>query len=273
MSTYEAQKLTDPRLPFIFHDTYRPNKLHVQPDNWHENIEILYFDKGEADVSLNERHIAVKAGDTVVVNSNCLHSINSSAELHYYCLIIHRSFCLANYFDTNLIVFEELFRDEVIAQKMAALAKEYEKPSAPFHVQLIRSLVLDICAHLCQNHSRPERVPETESHLLSCIKQALGHIHTNYNRNLSLDEIADLVGLSKFYFAREFRRVTGYTLIAYVNLIRCEKAKKLLSENRLSVGAIGEECGFSNQSYFTKIFTAYTGRRPGEYRKSKLISE
>ena len=273
MSVYEAQKAMNPKLPFIFHNTYRPAKLHSQPDNWHENIELLCFVKGTADVSLNERHITVEAGDTVIVNSNYLHSITSDNELHYYCLIIDRSFCLANYFDTNLIAFEEVIRDKEISEKMALLAKEYENPNEPYSLQVIRSLVLDIATRICRSFSRSERLPETESHLLSCIKQALGYIHTNYKENISLDEIAELVGLSKYYFAREFRRVTGYTLIAYTNLIRCERAKKLLVENRLSIGVIGEECGFSNQSYFTKIFTAYTGRRPGEYRKSKITQK
>ena len=153
---------------------------------------------------------------------------------------------------------------------MHLLVDEFEDLQKAHRVQTIRAYVLDICARLCRYYSTSERVPETESHLLSCIKQALGYIHTNYRKNISLDEIAELVGLSKYYFAREFRRVTGYTLVAYINLIRCEKAKKLLAEASLSVGVISEECGFSNQSYFTKIFTSYTGRRPGEYRRSKI---
>ena len=270
MATYEAQKIQDPSLPFIFHNTHRPNMPHSQPDNWHKNIEILTFVKGRADVSLNERHISVKAGDTVIVNSNCLHSVNSSEELVYYCLIIDHSFCLQNYFDTSKMAFKELICDREIFDKMALLADEFENPNEPYRTQMIRAHVLEICARLCRFYSAADAASDTESHLLSCIKRALGHIHNNYKANISLDEIAELVGLSKFYFAREFRRITGYTLIAYINLVRCEKAKKLLAENHLSVGVISEECGFSNQSYFTKIFTSYTGRRPSEYRRTKI---
>ena len=272
MATYEAQKITDPTLPFIFHNTHRPNMPHSQTDNWHKNIEILTFIKGSADVNLNERHLTVTAGDTVVVNSNCLHSVTSSEELVYYCLIIDHAFCLQNYFDTSKMVFTELIRDEEVFHKMSLLAEEFGNEETPYRTLMIRAHILEICAHLCRFYSSEEKIEASETHLLSCIKMALGHIHTNYKGNISLDEIAELVGLSKFYFAREFRRITGYTLVAYINLVRCEKAKKMLSENRLSVGVISEECGFSNQSYFTKIFTAYTGRRPGEYRKSKIQS-
>ena len=101
---------------------------------------------------------------------------------------------------------------------------------------------------------------------MSCIKQAIGLIRSDASRDLSLDEVANFVGLSKYYFAREFRRVTGYTFVSYVNLTRCEKAKALLTQNEMSIGEIGRACGFSNQSYFTRTFRAYTGRLPGVYR-------
>lgn len=270
MSIYEAQKIMDPTLPFIFHNTHRPNKPHSQPDNWHKNIEILTFIKGTAEVNLNERRVTVSAGDTVIVNSNCLHSVTSCEELVYYCLIVDHAFCLQNYFDTSKMFFKEVIRDEHITEKMHRIADEFDDQDASYRTQSIRALVLDVCAHLCRHYSSEERESIADTHLLSCIKQALGYIHIHYKENISLDEIAELVGLSKFYFAREFRRVTGYTLVSYINLVRCERAKKLLKENNLSVGVISEECGFSNQSYFTKIFTSYTGRRPGEYRKSKI---
>lgn len=268
MSIYESQKSINPAFPFIFHDTFRGGCPHSQPDNWHENIEILAFVKGEAEVKLNDKHISVAEGDIIVVNANHLHSVNSCAELHYYCLIVDHSFCLANQFDTNKMVFFEKIRDRDIFSKMRLIAEEFEKLS-PYHEQFIRAYALDIFARLCRFYSTEESVSFTESHILSCIKRALGYIHAHYKKDITLDEIAEHVGLSKFYFAREFRRITGYTLVSYVNLVRCQKARHLLAEGNASIGVISEECGFSSQSYFTKIFTSYTGRRPGEYRHAK----
>jgi AraC-like DNA-binding protein len=95
-------------------------------------------------------------------------------------------------------------------------------------------------------------------------------IRSEVSRDLSLDEVAEFVGLSKYYFAREFRRVTGYTFVTYVNLMRCERAKVLLAQNKLNIGEVGRACGFSNQSYFTRTFRAYTGRLPGVYRETHL---
>ena len=90
------------------------------------------------------------------------------------------------------------------------------------------------------------------------------------DRKMSLNELSERVGLSKYYFAREFRRITGYTAVSYINLVRCEKARKLLSDNRLSINDVAEQCGFANQSYFSKIFFERTGMKPFEYRKKHL---
>ncbi len=270
MSNYEAQKVMDPALPFIFHNTYRPNKPHSQPDNWHKNIEILAFIKGTAEVTLNERRVIVSPGDTVIVNSNCLHSVSSSEELIYYCLIVDHAFCLQNYFDTSKIFFKEVIHDERITERMCRIAEEFENQEAPYRTQTIRAHVLDVCAHLCRFYSTDEEVPNTESHLLSCIKQALGHIHTHYKENISLDEIAEMVGLSKFYFAREFHRVTGYTLVSYINLVRCESAKKLLKENRLSAGVISRSVVFPTNLISPKYLPRTRDGVPANTENPKL---
>ena len=109
--------------------------------------------------------------------------------------------------------------------------------------------------------------------MLACIKQAIGLIRSQSDHDISLDSISKFVGLSKYYFAREFRRVTGHTFVSYVNLIRCEKAKKLLAENQLRIGDIGRACGFDNQSYFTRTFRLQTGMLPSEYREKLLAKK
>ena len=106
-----------------------------------------------------------------------------------------------------------------------------------------------------------------DSYLLSAIKQAIGYIRSKSEQDLSLDEVSRFVGLSKYYFAREFHRITGYTFVAFVNLTRCENAKHLLAENRMSIGDVGRTCGFGNQSYFSRTFLKYTGMLPREYRE------
>ena len=273
MYVYETHRISDPRLPFIFHakTVLRSNYRSMQP-NWHENVEILQILSGSGVLLCDSEQIPVTEGDTVVINTNCLHSFDvAPGGISYHCLIVDRAFCIANHFDTNTIRFEERFKDEAIGAAMLALCDEYKtSPDEPHRIPMIRALVLSIMARLCRYYSRPEHEDKQDSHLLSCIKQAIGMIRSEVSRDLSLDEVAEFVGLSKYYFAREFRRVTGYTFVTYVNLMRCERAKVLLAQNKLNIGEVGRACGFSNQSYFTRTFRAYTGRLPGVYRETHL---
>ncbi len=269
MSIYENHRMKDPRLPFIFHSTHMAPNRPVGRGNWHENLELLYFTEGSAMVTSNETRLLLSEGETAVLNTNRLHTISTGdTGVHYYCLIVDRSFCLANHFDTGRIEFLPIVRDGEIGALFCRLAEEFaEVQDAPYRVQMIRSTVLRILALLCRRHVRKEETEVKDSHCLVCIKQALGRIHAHSEEPFTLDGIADFVGMSKFHFAREFRRVTGYTFISYVNLIRCEKAKTLLSEGQMRIGEIARACGFENQSYFTKTFLRHTGVLPNDYRK------
>ncbi len=273
MNIYETHVMKDSRLPFIFHVATQlggPRQRQIQT-NWHENLELIYVLEGRGTVLCDTERFSVEAGDLVAVNANCMHSYYAEAGLFsYHCLIVDRSFCLANHFDTNDLTFESLFCDERIAELMLALAREYTPPYSPdFRVPAIRALVLSVMAALCRAHvlANGSGAVRKDPHILSCIKQAIGLIRSQSERELSLEETAAFVGLSKYYFAREFRRVTGHTFVSYVNFVRCEKAKSLLLENEQSIGAVGRSCGFDNQSYFNRVFREHTGLCPGEYRE------
>ena len=275
MNKHETHLLGDPQLPFLFHRRMTCHGKNLGGTNWHENIEIIHVVEGEGIVTSDTLHLEVTCGDTVVINTNCLHSFAArGAKFSYHCLIVDRSFCQANYFDTNEIRFDPCFHDEAIGALLTRLADEYAAPQAtPYRTQSIRALILQIMAHLCREHSTITEQVQHNAYLLSCIKQAIGLIRSESDRDLSLDEISNFVGLSKYYFAREFHRVTGYTFVSYVNLTRCEKAKVLLAENRLSIGEIGRACGFENQSYFSRTFRNYTGILPGAYRERKKAKQ
>ena len=226
----------------------------------------MYFTKGSATVTSNEKRFEVNAGEIAVINSNCLHDIIAKESLHFYCLIIDRSFCLANYFDTNLTVFKSCIKDTELTSIMKDIAYEYENPDSPFRAQAIRASVLKLLAILCRRYSSTEDKPRSDTRLLSSVKLAMGYISSEYKNDISLDTIAAKAGISKYYLAREFHRITGMTIVGYINLFRCEKAKQMLKENELSIESIAYACGFSNFSYFTKTFSKIEGIRPSQYR-------
>jgi YesN/AraC family two-component response regulator len=100
----------------------------------------------------------------------------------------------------------------------------------------------------------------------AALRKAERFIYENYNRKISLKEIADASGLSAPYFSTIFKEEMGENLSTYLNRLRVEKACHLLTETNLSLSEIAGSCGFEDQSWFSKIFKSYTRLSPGKYR-------
>ncbi|MDR0456368.1 MAG: helix-turn-helix domain-containing protein [Treponema sp.] len=98
------------------------------------------------------------------------------------------------------------------------------------------------------------------------MRKAEAYIRENFTRKISLREIAKFAGLSAPYFSTIFKAEMGENLSKYVNRLRVEKASKMLLETDSPLSEISSACCFEDQSWFTKIFKAFTGISPGKYR-------
>lgn len=104
---------------------------------------------------------------------------------------------------------------------------------------------------------------ETESAIL--------YIREHYtNSTLSLSEVAHLVGMNKDYFSSLFKKDTGYGFVDYVNNMRIQKAKELLTTTNKKVYEVGMEVGFQDESYFSRVFKKSVGVRPREYKNREI---
>jgi AraC-like DNA-binding protein len=101
----------------------------------------------------------------------------------------------------------------------------------------------------------------------SALRKAERFIWEHYTRKLSLQEIAEVSGLSPSYFSSIFKEEMGENLSGYLNRLRVEKAAAMLAETDLSLSEISGACGFEDQSWFSKIFKSYAGVSPGKYRE------
>jgi len=98
------------------------------------------------------------------------------------------------------------------------------------------------------------------------LQAVIKHIHLHYNRNLTIDELAERAHLHPNYFIRVFRRHFGTSPIQYVNGKRIEEAKWLLTSTDLLLAEIGAQVGIPDVSYLSKLFKSLTGLSPTAYR-------
>lgn len=98
------------------------------------------------------------------------------------------------------------------------------------------------------------------------IKSAIRYISSNYALDITLQDVAAQVHLNPSYFSSLFKQSTGSSFKEYLNMVRIEESKRLLSNTDYSVIDIAIAVGFEDQSYFSKVFKKYTGFTPKQYR-------
>lgn len=98
------------------------------------------------------------------------------------------------------------------------------------------------------------------------VRKALQYIASNYETNLTLTGVAAYLGVSPNYFSTLFHKTVGESFREHLCRVRIEESKRLLLSTDISLNQIGLAVGFSDQSYYSKVFKRITGLTPGEYR-------
>ena len=104
----------------------------------------------------------------------------------------------------------------------------------------------------------------------SSISPALNYITENFRSSVSIEELAEMSDLSVSQFGRNFKKIVKMSPIQYILKLRIQATCNLLRSSDTSISAIAEECGFNDQSYFSKLFRQYIGISPREYRQNYM---
>jgi len=258
--------MQDDLLPFIFR-TDRPG-LNPVISNWHENIELLCFTEGSGIIHCGENDYSVTAKDIAVINPNILHRIEG--QLLYHCLIVDRSFCEQNGIPVLSIFFRELINDDRLFELFLRIADEISTAKSDLRevssVPTVRALVLSLLSELCRFHIVPNYSEKRSTASSERVKAIMIYIRTHFSEEITLDAIAEHIGVSKYHLSREFRRFTGTTIFYTLTAIRCREARHMLAGGA-TVSEAASACGFENLSYFSRTFKKHTGKLPSAYIK------
>ncbi len=260
---YETHEWEDSLLPFIFHEAFSV-VCHHCPPNWHENIELLYCLSGEGQIQCGTETTAFIPGDLYVVNPDLPHCVYSDTSVLYRCLIIDNSFLQANGI-TPPIHFQHKIRDDrfclLFEQLKDAFRRHAQKQA--YAVLDIRHRVLSLLRVLCADYVMEAPI-QTDNAANNIVKKALLYIRKNMTAVITLDGIADYIGISKYHLSRSFKAVTGKTIIEMVNLIRCTEARRLIESGKpISIAATA--CGYENLSYFSRTFQKIFSQLPSAF--------
>lgn len=113
----------------------------------------------------------------------------------------------------------------------------------------------------------PRRYALTPRRLAAVRDFAQAHL----GADIGLDELAGAAGLSRFHFARAFRRETGLSPSSWLRTLRCAEARRMLVESDLPVQAVARRCGFVSPAHFSNAFRATYGITPTRWRQEHRL--
>jgi len=161
--------------------------------------------------------------------------------------------------------------DPFISQVLHQLKADTEAghPIDPIYGE---SLAAALVAHLLKHYATlPPTFPIHSGRMPRYrLLPVLEYIDAHLQNSISLQELADVAGMSQFYFCRIFRQTVGVAPFQYVRQKRIEKAKHLLKQRHLSILEVGLQCGFTSPSHFTRQFHQTVGVTPTAYRNAFL---
>ena len=99
------------------------------------------------------------------------------------------------------------------------------------------------------------------------VSKAIGVMEANYPDPLSVEQLADTVGLERTYFSSLFKEKTGFSPYRYLTRLRTQKAKLLLEEPEHSIAEVAELVGMDPRN-FSRLFKSITGKTPLTFRKN-----
>lgn len=259
--------------------------------HWHDEIEFLYIQKGQAYITCDEDNITVSDGDIVFINQAVRHFITPAGDdgVIYSSIIVNPSFILgfgqleleSKYI--NPIIANQSFnhlhltRDDSLYRQFLPLLEQlitlnqdcpvgYELLSKACILQLWNLLYSQLPSRTATGSRISARTANQDAQRT---KQAMLYIQEHFMESVTLDDIADAILVSKSECCRCFKRAAGLSPIEYLMKYRItESTKYMHRKTHESISEIAGAVGFNNTSYFNKVFKKYMGCTPTEYRQS-----
>lgn len=128
-----------------------------------------------------------------------------------------------------------------------------------------------LATHYIQNYSNFTDLQNQQSSASkfdrSQVDKVDAYIAENMGKSISVDNLADLLGCSKFYFLREFKKLVGQTPYQYLMSKRLEEARLRLGDSKETIAAVAIDLGFNDQAHFSRAFKGQFGITPKQFQK------
>lgn len=276
----EIVNYDDPQFPsYIFEGWVKPNVTWERVPHFHEDVELCTVTQGKMAYSVNGKTVMLHEGDTIFINSNQIHySMSIDDEGARYVIFIAHPGILNASVAVEMQAIRPItdnkdlpylrFRDiDEMTDAMYDLMKSllpirhcaFEVTKQFYQIWdlvIKRSEIIGILG--------PEEAPDAR---MQTFKNMMHYISNNYQRTLTLEEIAGSANISKSLCNLLFKQFVEESPINYLMHFRARKVAEYLRSSNLSMAEIASLSGFSGVSYMSETFKKCFGTTPRDYRK------
>ena len=275
----EIVNYDDPNFPSYIYDGWIAPKVTWEGvPHFHEDIEIMTIKEGRLVYYVNGKELLLRAGDTIIVNSNQIHyNMTINGEIAKYVICVLHPSILAN----------------SVAVEMQAIRPIIDNPDLPYlrfryineRTDSIRDLILglpdirhdpfaitkqfyqiwDIIRKQAETLGATEDVVSDPR--MQSFKSMMHFIANNYQKQITLGDIAASGNVSKSLCNTLFHQYVGESPINYLMHLRSRKVAELLRSGKMPMNEIAALTGFGGVSYMSETFRKFFEKSPREYRK------
>ena len=262
------------KLLYVSQATYGGDWHSIQ--HTHHCAELFYVVEGEGQFFIEGVTHLVSVNDLVIINPRVLHtelSLNGSPFKYIVLGIEGLQLADPNNQETDyrIVNFKDI--QETIFFYLQKLLYEVEAkiPGNEIICQNLMEILVVLLERQTNFSTTLAPVSQKTSRMSSHIRR---YIDQHYKENITLDQLAEISHVSKFYLAHAFAEEYGISPINYLISKRIDEGAHLLETTDLSLALISHICGFSSPSYFSQIFKKQHLCSPREYRKkSRSITQ
>ncbi len=230
--------------------------------HFHKNLELIYVIEGTVKCTINDTVYELHGGDLGLCLPYDFHQYVPEDNTKYWVLVFSEEYVryfaklikgkIATKFIFNLDnTTLQFFKDRIVYS---------ESPT----VMTMKSCLYIVCEEFFKQINLVDK-RNNENEVLS---QVVDFIEQNYAKNISLKDIAKILGYDYNYMSRYFKNIFNMTFTDFVNLYRLETAIRLLEDTNANITAVAYESGFQSTRTFNSFFKSKTGLSPTQYKNT-----
>jgi AraC-like DNA-binding protein len=284
--------------PILFRNLIAENEsFHVQEDrlrhfydffHYHPELQITLILKSSGSVIVGDKVCSFTEGDLFLFGPDLPHVFRDSHQQNtaiadpmgmHAIFVYFKSNSFGEHFfqlpENHLIKemlqkssrgirFSGIIKEEV-KEKLVSLTKKKGTELLIAFFEILHVMSQHKESEFLSSISFMEKVEDAEN---TRIEQVMRHVMKNFNREISLEEVAKISAMSVTSFCRFFKQRTRKTFTEFVNEVRVGHACKELLYSHSNINEVAYRCGFNNISNFNRQFKAITGLTPSEYTKN-----